>query len=578
MATAKTIEQLDAAAQINAGDKLPFVQAAGTEAKAGTVAQLAETVADINEQGALSELVYATSQGKNAVAEALTAKGVPTASSETLIQMADKVNNLNVQDSIEQVRGLYVQQDSITTQTITSSYPRIFKNIMTRDTILLMGTKAYFIPEGNYDSWNSFLSGATFTLDVSQEDSSYTFNIENDAFAVSEDFSKLLVTVNSGDLHQIYSISATSGFTKLHEFTKEMVPTVGNYYTGFAVRNDGNYVAYGTASKKLSVYNVTTNTDCIVSYPSNSSRYAYLQNVLMKDNNLYIIGSPSAGPSTSTDYLIGKIAYNITDTDSVTFGTVETNQSLPTSYKLSGYGSNWGTWLHVPGQDSTAPLFYTFTTSMGPTVNAVHGSLYDVGCIQVLSFNNITSPEYAPVNAPFIFRSTNAIDATSDHCMISIWHPNACVIDFSNNIWDITPCLAPYTIKITSQPLSVSIDSGYRYVVSLPWTQYSYGKALYANANTKIIIASSGNIYTSVDGFDNHYVTYSASTDPDKIIFGFIRTINDQKGYYLPYISLSDLQSGAYDVETAITPAVPDGAEDVDGEQEDAADGEGDGQ
>lgn len=111
MATAKTIEQLNEATQINATDQMALVQESGKEAVRGSVQMLAGAVAEINETGALSELAYATSQGKNLLAQNLTAKGVPTQADETLIQMADKVGGLSIDQSAENKYGEFTQED-----------------------------------------------------------------------------------------------------------------------------------------------------------------------------------------------------------------------------------------------------------------------------------------------------------------------------------------------------------------------------------------------------------------------------------------------------------------------------------
>lgn len=163
MATAKTIEQLDAATQINAGDKLPFAQTAGTEAKSGTVAQLAETVADINETGALTELVYATSQGKNAVAAALTAKGVTTAASETLIQMADKVNNLNVDTGAEYWTGKLLT--AVTELNVSKQWLKYLP--VKKAWLVWYGTYLYYVPDGmEFDSLADMISKAAFSFNM----------------------------------------------------------------------------------------------------------------------------------------------------------------------------------------------------------------------------------------------------------------------------------------------------------------------------------------------------------------------------------------------------------------------------
>ena len=558
MATnAKEINELNAAASVDTTDFIPLSQSGGTEAVKATVEQVSSAVADVLSDGALAELEYATSQGKNAIATALTSKGVATTASETLIQMADKVNNLTVDNSAEQVRGLYMQQNSSTTTQLAVSYPRIFKNIATRDTILLLGTVAYYIPNGSYASWDEFLAGATFTLDIAQEDPSYTFDLRYEAFAVSEDFTKLLVTVNNSDLHQIYSISSSTGFTKLHEFTKELVTSTSNY-KGFGVRNDGNYVVYGTASKELSIYNVTTATDYTTTFPSTSSTFAYLASVLMKDTTLYIFAATQYTSSTYSP-LIGKIKYAVDESGIVTFGAIETNQSLPTTYQLSGNAYNWGSWLHIPGQDTVAPLFYTFTNSSHPTSEYVHSPIAAFNNLKVLSFGNISSPVIMNIEAPWLSRSTNATSGISWYFASCLWHINACVVSYADSVWTIAPCLMPYTIQINTQTMTVTISTGYKYLTSIPYDDNAfYGKALYADPTTKVIIAAERAISDGEANFSRSYGSYTVSTDPDKILFGYIRTVNEQKGYYLPYISLTDLQSGAYDVETTITPAVPD--------------------
>lgn len=558
MATnAKEINELNAAASVGSTDFIPLSQSGGTEAVKATVEQVSSAVADVLSDGALAELEYATSQGKNAIATALTSKGVATTASETLIQMADKVNNLAVENSVEQVRGLYMKQNSSGTTQLGVSYPRIFKNIATRDTILLLGTIAYYIPNGSYASWDEFLAGATFTLDISQEDPSYTFDLRYEAFAVSEDFTKLLVTVNNSDLHQIYSISSSTGFTKLHEFTKELVVSTSNY-KGFGVRNDGNYVVYGTASKELSIYNVTTATDYTTTFPSTSTTFAYLASVLMKDTTLYIFAATQYS-SSGYSPLIGKIKYTIEESGTVTFGTIETNQSLPTTYQLSGNAYNWGSWLHIPGQDTVAPLFYTFTNSSYPTGEYVHSPVAAFNNLKVLSFSNINSPSIMNIEAPWLHRSTNATGGISWYFASCLWHINACVVSYADSVWTIAPCLIPYTIQINTQTMAVTISTGYKYLTSIPNDSDAfYGKALYADPTTKIIIAAEGAISDGEANFSRRYGIYTTSTDPDKILFGYIRTVNDQKGYYLPYISLTDLQSGAYDIATTITPVVPD--------------------
>ena len=98
---AKQITDLEEATSVANTDYLAVSQSGKTELTKASVATLRSAVAETLSEGALAELEYATSQGKNAIATALTNKGVATTASETLIQMADKVSNLSVDNSVE---------------------------------------------------------------------------------------------------------------------------------------------------------------------------------------------------------------------------------------------------------------------------------------------------------------------------------------------------------------------------------------------------------------------------------------------------------------------------------------------
>ena len=234
MATAKTIEQLDAATQINAGDKLPFAQTAGTEAKSGTVAQLAETVADINETGALTELVYATSQGKNAVAAALTAKGVTTAASETLIQMADKVNNLNVDTGAEYWTGKLLT--AVTELNVSKQWLKYLP--VKKAWLVWYGTYLYYVPDGmEFDSLADMISKAAFSFNMAVSTGTNTgilgFSPNNDYVIIKE--SQYVV--------RKYQITSTA-FVQGAQFTmpQNKSPDI------FAIDNTGKYSVFHLGS------------------------------------------------------------------------------------------------------------------------------------------------------------------------------------------------------------------------------------------------------------------------------------------------------------------------------------------
>ena len=122
MALQKRIDELDAATQVNSTDMFAVAQSGSNEAVRATTSQIAAAVQELNEGGALTELIYATSQGKNLLAQNLTNKGVPTESSETIIQMANKVDNLIILDDAANRKGCIAKSPTHNTSTSGDNY------------------------------------------------------------------------------------------------------------------------------------------------------------------------------------------------------------------------------------------------------------------------------------------------------------------------------------------------------------------------------------------------------------------------------------------------------------------------
>ena len=298
MATAKTIEQLDAATQINAGDKLPFAQTAGTEAKSGTVAQLAETVADINETGALAELVYATSQGKNAVAAALTAKGVTTAASETLIQMADKVNNLNVDTGAEYWTGKL-----LTAVTELNSSRQWLKYLPLKKVWLVWyGTYLYYVPDGTeFDSLADMISKASFSFNMAVSAGNDTrilgFSPNNDYVIIKE--SQYVV--------RKYQITSTA-FVQGEQFTmpQNKSPDI------FAIDNTGKYSVFHLGSRGQ-VYFLDWSAEepaavQLEGFPGGGSYMYGGSNIYLFDEVMYFLYQSNSG---SGDVCVQKYSWSV---------------------------------------------------------------------------------------------------------------------------------------------------------------------------------------------------------------------------------------------------------------------------
>lgn len=345
MATAKTIEQLDAATQINAGDKLPFAQAAGTEAKSGTVAQLAEAVADINEDGALAELVYATSQGKNAVAAALTAKGITTAASETLIQMADKVNNLNV----DTTQSILLARPVTNTSYPATSIGTLFIPGPGYNNVLYNEGTLYVIPEGQYDSVEAMLAASVSNI-------SLTYTLAS-KIRFSWDASYIMaLTVDSDSAYHV-EMYKVNWDTHQISFYQTVTPSSGSTVltanSEFMCDPNGTILAWTTAVQYPTVYFWNINTQSHTFSESWSS--TNFTHPFIAAENLVTLNSTMAGMNSvsATNDQMGS-----TNLTSESYA----NKAAP--FKSKGNSNSWQTFAYnwgfavIPGTSKI--LFFTF--------------------------------------------------------------------------------------------------------------------------------------------------------------------------------------------------------------------------
>lgn len=538
--TAKEYKDLNKATTLDKTAMFAVAQEGQEELQTITTEQLAQPIADVLSEGALAELEYATSQGKNAIATALTNKGVSTTASETLIQMADKVNNLNVDTGWEDIRGPHIAISSLPNYISSgASYPRIFRNPISGDTIFLRNSILYYIPDGKYDSFEAFLLAATHTLDLSTEDLSYTTDMQNGAFAVSEDFTKLLITVNDANLHQIYEVSSSTGFSKLKEFTKNLFPYNVNC-RGVAISDDGNFVLYQQASTVLSMYNTTTNTDYTVTRISGGGNWLYRS--IIKSSKIYVI----LGGNSTTDYFTGQIIpYEETD-GAIEYGNIDTTQTYYESYQYADSMS----WLHVPGQDDVPLLFISrrgTSVAPKPVMGDNHAFCKDT---YASVWPMTTAAERVNINNYYVIAAD-----TNRYTRIAMLTCGFKLTYTSTEFMIKFPLIKdPITINRTNGAITYP-DNYSNYAMWTLGAELIPAKMICYSDNT---ITVTDNSRTSGDLVSNIIYEIPISTEFDKKIFAKKRTVNGLTSYYDPYLSYTDIYSGAYDVETTITPTVPD--------------------
>lgn len=276
MASGKQINELDQAASVGASDVLPIAQSGGREAVKASITQLAATVADITESGALSELVYATSQGKNLLAQNLTNKGVQTSNTETLIQMADKVNNLIVEDDASNRIGCIAKDITNTTTTSGDTYISSARMDVLNENLVFYysGTTILILPRtSNATNFSQWLANPLASM-------SYTKTLTKWAHSHS---GKKVALYSSSDLTcTVLTINPTTGDitdTTVYQLTAQPYPS--SYAGDDCFMDDGvTWLSKDTSSSYyIHVYDVSAATTTqamsfsVGSYASNGRMY-----------------------------------------------------------------------------------------------------------------------------------------------------------------------------------------------------------------------------------------------------------------------------------------------------------------
>lgn len=537
-ANAKEYKDLTPATSIDSNAQVALAQPNETELQTTTVTNLAEKVQEINTDGPLAELELATAIGKQQLAEALTEKGVSTTASETLVQMADKVQNLQVSEGIDNIKGYYVNGNSTMPGTLPTgaSNMRSFRNPKTGDSIVLLGTVIYCIPNGEYDSLSAFLAAATKTLDVSQEDSSYNLDSSNYA-AVSEDFTKLLVRVNSStSVNNAYDLSGET-ITKIGSVTKDFTSYRPATAVGLAIHDNGDLILYQTDSLVLKLYRISTGEEYTINLPSVSNTDNYMLTSIIKPGKIYV-AKGSLGNSYTRIFII---AYNIDgSTGAVTIGDI-----VYTNYVHGGEPFAYNTsrsWVHIPGEDDV-PVLYAAGDTGYSRLTGTHSIMPERAYIWVPAAGSSYTRVYGLRACGHYDARFVSIGMSCDSYTVSA--------DSENLVFSFPYHVGNMIVNRASGSVSYSSDWN-DYVV---WTPYASSSSTYS----KFLFKSATSVSIGVGGSDNGYVgslyrTFPMSQGYDKIIFAKRLTRNGKVAYYDPYLTIDDINSGAYDAETSVVP------------------------
>lgn len=304
MANAKTYNELNQASAVNASDKVALAQEDKTELVATTVKDLADAVGELNQAGALAELSLATSIGKNLLAQRLNEKGVECAPTDTLVEMADKVNNLVIDGQKTALIGKLItaEQNTNNSKRYTFQYCNATKGQM-GDVIILdqAANTLSYVRNGDYNTIDAAILAATSTITLPAASSTSRVR----ALGISQNEKFLITDIDDNKLH-IYEIDKVAGtLTLKHDITTTATVLAGTDQGGIgslqslSVTNDGDKYVFWNAQDGTTIGSVSLAKELNASW----SRFYYSQ-------LFFIEGTDFVGIAPTSDFGYRKIKYD----------------------------------------------------------------------------------------------------------------------------------------------------------------------------------------------------------------------------------------------------------------------------
>lgn len=314
---AKQYNDLNSTKVVNSADKVALAQENQTELVTTTVGDLANAVGELNQAGALAELSLATSIGKNLLAQRLNEKGVECAPTDTLVSMADKVNNLVIDGQKTALIGKLITavENTNNSKEYTFQYCNAKKGQM-GDVIILdqAANTLSYVRNGDYNTVDAAILAATSTISLPA--ASRTSRMR--ALGISQNERFLITDIDDNKLH-IYEIDKVAGtLTLKHDITTTATGLAAGIHQGgigfsqsLSTTNDGDKYVFWNAQAGTTIGSVSLAKELNASWSS----FYY-------DQLFFIEGTDFVGIAPTSDFGYRKIKYDF-DTE-----TVQTFQGL----------------------------------------------------------------------------------------------------------------------------------------------------------------------------------------------------------------------------------------------------------
>ena len=542
MANAKQYNDLDAATQVNNTDLVAVGQSGASELKKATVQQLAAPIAETLSTGALAELEYATSQGKNAIATALINKGVQSTAADTLIQMADKVNNLDVNTTTENIVGCleqsyYWYQDSQYT-TAVSAYDAGIIAMCNSSTLYIFERSN----RANYKamSFNDLIATASAT---------YTFSTPysgNPAVFISQNGTGIFVIDgNRTNMGLYFWDKEASGRPIIYkgQVLSDNFSQI-SYNDKFVVSDDASLIAVKPTGNDLFVYSHQNATKYTVNININSIYSAYEQLVpeasMIKNDYIFCT-------LVSTDYSkcgFTKVPYSKGSDGAITF------DSSKIVYNTSLSNSNYANGTHrCLGKTYNDIIFCLSDTNVySATPETDNDGFYNVAMTPVFIDTNLN-----------ISTATKNIRARGQLSTGGYTKTRASVLCIPSKVGDniqVSPMLSTSIIYDMSTK-NATVGNNISILIPQLAVDAEYIVLNYGEDNEYVYL----NMLMLTHIASSEMKLHSYRIRKNQLLVKSRKTLDNATTFYMPYAyTEKNVANGKYDYNTTITPAVPDKA------------------
>lgn len=526
---AKQYNELEQATTVNDTDLFAVAQEDSNELKTVTTEQVAERVAEIVSTDQLQEFISDTALGKQVLAQSLVNKGVDTSATDTLAQMAAKIDPLDVVGAQEYLSAPFFtidyNADVASPDTVGQTYALNYKNLiitfnLTSKTITtrkLEGSSTGWIVLSQVSDTDLLGSFAMFTTNKDQS---------SVAIATYESGSQMKVVV--------YDVSNEGALTKKGTVQTSYTTHNGTYCALYLTpQADKIFISEGSSqSNSMNMYEVATGEQESFSvFPNTSSLFANGTYFMMTDENtLFSLGRSSYDPQV----YVGTIDY-----DNKVISAATRNKLI------TGDNVTYGV-LPLPQHDAVVVWQALESDRKKHTLNIIKMSTgEDLGNAKTYS-------------AYLGYGGTNSFSSLSFYS-----YGNALCFRFANGKYTI---FGGYTGGFEFNPTTKELSllestsgnfEGFKFTNALVFNLTSTNYNQYTTSATSTYLADDDRIISGYKGQLTMSTVWSSTMQVYKknepSVLGFVYRRNNREFLLLPYnnkINMDEYEAGAYAIKS----------------------------